>query len=187
MKDRTFGRYVKESRDKNAPILARTSGDVTAKHYLQFFVDFAPGCDAVYVALPKLTREIIFQLRDLMNMNYRSNGTLVKRVPRLYLFTRGDEASGNVMMVEFAESVMSGFGDRVSVIRLDDVSQSVVSLSHPRHPITILGTIPVVAAQKGQLHVVTIMADVVLTEWVTKALKGVGRRQLARSSQSATS
>lgn len=175
MKDRTFGRYLEESREKNAPILARTSGDVTVRHYLQFIVDYTPGCDEVYIALPRLTREVIYQLRDLMRMDYRHKGVLVKRVPRLYIFTRGDELSGNIMMVELAESVMSGFGDRVIIVRMDDVSQSVVAMAHPSCPITILGTIPVVAAQRSQLHVVTIVGDVLLTDWVTKALKNIGK------------
>lgn len=175
MKDRTFGRYVQESKEKDAPILARTSGDVTAKHYLQFIVDYTPGCEALYVALPRLTREIIFQLRDLMRMDYRKGDTLVKRVPKIYLFTRGDEESGNIMMAELAEATLSGFGERAVVVRMNDVCQSVIAMQHPQYPISVLGTIPVVSAQKSQLHVVTIMGDVVLTGWLTKALKTVGK------------
>lgn len=175
MKDRTFGRYVAESKEKNCPILARTSGDVTAKHYLQFLVDYAPGCSAVYVAMPRLTREIIYQLCDFMRMDYRDGDTLRKRVPRLYVFTRGDDESGNVMMVELAEATLSGFGERVVVVRMNDVSQSVIAMQHPHYPISVLGTIPVTAAQKSQLHVVTIVGDVMLTEWLTKALRTVGK------------
>lgn len=172
MKDRTFGRYVNEAREKKRYVLARTSGDVTVKHYLEYLVDYTPGCTAVYVALPKLTREVVYQLSDLMRMDYRGDGgSLVKRVPKLYLFTRGDEESGNVLMCELAETVLAAFGERAKVVRMDDVSQCVVAMEHPYCPVTVLGTIPVKAARKSQLHVVTIFGDVVLTEWVTKALR----------------
>lgn len=172
MKDRTFGRYVNEAREKKRYVLARTSGDVTVKHYLEYLVDYTPGCTAVYVALPKLTREVVYQLSDLMRMDYRGDGgSLVKRVPKLYLFTRGDEESGNVLMCELAETVLAAFGERAKVVRMDDVSQCVVAMEHPHCPVTVLGTIPVKAARKSQLHVVTIFGDVVLTEWVTKALR----------------
>ena len=175
MRDRTFGAYVNEARNGGHPILARTSGDVTAKHYLDFLVDYTPGCKAMYVALPKLTREVIYQLRDMLSMECRIDGNLIKRVPKLYLFTREDEASGNALMVELADSVFAGYGDRAKVVRMNDVSQSIIAMDHNRCPITVLGTIPVKAARKSQLHVVTIIGDVVLTDWVSKALRSVGK------------
>ena len=172
MKDRTFGRYVNEAREKKRYVLARTSGDVTVKHYLEYLVDYTPGCTALYVALPKLNRDVIYQLCDLMRMDYRGDGgRLVKRVPKLYLFTRGDEESGNVLMCELAESALSAFGERAVVVRMEDMSQCVVAMEHPVCPVTVLGTIPIKAARKSQLHVVTIFGDLVLTQWATKALR----------------
>ena len=181
MKERTFGQYVNEARENKRYVLARTSGDVTIKHYLEYLVDYTPGCTAVYVALPKLNRETIYQLCDMMRMDYRGDGGgLVKRIPKLYLFTRGDEESGNMLMCELAESALSAFGDRAKVVRMDDVSQGVVAMEHPVCPLTVLGTIPIKAALKSQLHVVTIFGDLVLTQWVTKALRVSGKVMDAR-------
>ena len=171
MKDRTFGAYLRESAASNSPILARTSGDVTAKHYLEYLVDHTPGCEELYVAFPKLSRELIYQLRDMLRMDCRIDGALVKRIPKLYLFSRNDEASGNIMMFELAESSLSGFGERVKVVPMKSVDQDVIAMVHPCDPVAIVGTIPIKAAQKSRLHIVTINAVLSSTAWIAKALR----------------
>lgn len=168
MKDRTFGRYVQESRELDKPVLARTSGDVTLQDYISFLNDYTPYCTALYVALPRLNREAIFALRDAMAMSYRDGDKLKKRIPHLYLITRGDEESGNALMLDLAKQMLY---DRVTIVALDDVSQGVIAMDHPSWPFTILGTIPVEKCEKGRLHVITIAASMMLTEWLIKAVR----------------
>lgn len=175
MRDRTFGKYVGDARKSKSPVIARTYGDVTVKNYIDFIVDYAPGCNAVYVALPRLSRETIYQLRDLMRMDCKIDGELVKCVPKLYLFTRVDEDGGSTLMAELAESVFSAFGERCVVVSMEDVSQSVIALDHPKCPISVIGNIPIRPAQKSRMQIVTIVGDIQGTEWITKALRVAGK------------